>query len=746
MIRQFRSHAAPGKVSCALLLCCAVFAGAVETKSWTHSGQPDFEKGTLENLSLSSEGRLMIAPVFREMADPSVAYLWALASDSKGTLYAGGGSPSAATSKLIAIDPAGKSRTLADLPGLQIQAIAVDRRDRVFVATAPDGKVYRVDAGGKFDVFYDPKAKYIWALAFNSRGDLFVATGDGGEIHRVTQDGKGSVFFRTEETHARSLAVDAKDNVIVGTEPGGLILRISPSGEGFVVYQAAKREVTTVAVDAAGVIYAAAVGNKSGGTSSPGSLSIPTPAVPPAQMSGAGGGAGAGRANAVQLQPSPLSPAPSAPQSVGGGSEVYRIGIDNYPQRIWTHATDIVYALGFDAQKRPILGTGNKGNIYRIDSDLVSTLLINAAPTQVTAFAAGPNGRLFAATGNVGKVYQVGPELQKAGTFESDALDAQYFSYWGRVRFKGVGGVRIETRTGNLDRPQKNWSAWAPLDQAARIASPSARFLQYRVTLEQSPQTPSPELREIELAYMAKNVAPTLDEIAVTPANYRFPAPTLPLSSSTNLTLPPLGQRRRPAGPALSLDASASGSQTMNYAKGSIGVRWLASDPNGDDLLFKVEIRGVQEQEWKLLRDNVKERVLSWESNTFPDGEYIVRVTATDSADNPPDQALSASIESERFVIDNTPPRIANLTGARAGAKLNVRWSAADERSVIRKAEYSVNGGEWVMVQPTTRLSDAPELHYDLSLDAQGGGTERTIAIRVTDEFDNQSVEKVVVR
>jgi hypothetical protein len=172
----------------------------------------------------------------------------------------------------------------------------------------------------------------------------------------------------------------------------------------------------------------------------------------------------------------------------------------------------------------------------------------------------------------------------------------------------------------------------------------------------------------------------------------------------------------------------------------------LASDPNGDDLLFKVEIRGVQEQEWKLLRDNVKERVLSWESNTFPDGEYIVRVTATDSADNPPDQALSASIESERFVIDNTPPRIANLTGARAGAKLNVRWSAADERSVIRKAEYSVNGGEWVMVQPTTRLSDAPELHYDLSLDAQGGGTERTIAIRVTDEFDNQSVEKVVVR
>ena len=72
------------------------------------------------------------------------------------------------------------------------------------------------------------------------------------------------MFFRTEETHARSLAIDSKDNVIVGTEPGGLILRISPAGNGFVLYQTARREVTSVAVNGAGVIYAAAVGSKSG--------------------------------------------------------------------------------------------------------------------------------------------------------------------------------------------------------------------------------------------------------------------------------------------------------------------------------------------------------------------------------------------------------------------------------------------------------------------------------------------------
>ena len=51
--------------------------------------------------------------------------------------------------------------------------------------------------------------------------------------------------------------------------------------------------------------------------------------------------------------------------------------------------------------------------------------------------------------------------------------------------------------------------------------------------------------------------------------------------------------------------------------------------------------------------------------------------------------------------------------------------------------------GSWFS-QP--RLSDAPELQYELAVDAAGAAAERTIAVRVTDEFDNVAVEKVVVR
>ena len=43
-----------------------------------------------------------------------------------------------------------------------------------------------------------------------------------------------------------------------------------------------------------------------------------------------------------------------------------------------------------------------------------------------------------------------------------------------------------------------------------------------------------------------------------------------------------------------------------------------------------------------------------------------------------------------------------------------------------------------------SRLSDALELDYELTLDAAAG--EHTVAVRVEDDYGNVGVEKVVVR
>src|SRR5579863_597725 len=304
------------------LLCVLAPLGAVETRYWEQGEESDFQKGTLSKLSLSSEGRLTTAPVLKEVYDASATFLWAVARDSKGNLYAGGGSVGGARSKLIAVDPSGKAKLLAELDGIAVQALAIDRQDRLYAATSPDGMVYRVDSSGKAEVFYDPHTKYIWAMAFSSRGDLFVATGDQGEIHCVTPGGAGSVFYRTEETHVRSLAIDAKNNVIAGTDPSGLILRISPAGEGFVLYEAPKREVTALAVAPDDTVYASAVGNKQ-------AVSAPTPpAAPAARTVQTSQAAGASAAPAA-----PMGGAPGGSPGIAGGSEIYRIQPDGYTRR-----------------------------------------------------------------------------------------------------------------------------------------------------------------------------------------------------------------------------------------------------------------------------------------------------------------------------------------------------------------------------------------------------------------------------
>ncbi len=714
-------------------------AGAVTPATWRQSDFADFDKAVLKNVSLRSDGRLSLAPVFTELLDSSLPYLWALAEDSKGNVYAGGGGPGVPGARVFVISPEGKSRVLAEMDALQVSALAVDHGDRLYAATSPDARIYLIAADGKTELYYDPAAKYVWAMVFDAKGNLYAATGDEGLIHRVTPGGKGEVFYRTQENHARALAVDSQGNLLVGTEPDGLVVRVSPAGQGFVLFETPRREVTAVAVAPDGTIYAAAVGTKQPAVAP----AAPVPAMQPAA-------AGQAQTQAPAQQAPTTQPPPSvslAQALLAGGSEVYRIDPEGYARRIWTHAQDIVYSLALDGRSRPLVGTGNRGGIYRLDSDLLNTLLVRSPPSQVTSLLASRQGRILATTGNIGKVFRLGPGLEKEGSVESDVFDAGLLSLWGRLSYTGVPGggeLRFETRSGNLDRPRQDWSPWSAvkLDSGGgRVASPQARFMQWRLALGASPSGGSPEVDSVSVAYLTRNVPPVVQEIEITAANYRFPVQSLLITPTRTLTLQPLGRPRR----SVSVPMADSGVVALQYDKGQLGARWAASDDNGDALLFKAEIRGVRETEWRLLRDRIKERYLSWDSTAFSDGEYLLRVTATDLPDNPPGEELSAQLVSRPFLVDNSPPRITGLAVARASGGLEVRWKAADSHSLIQRAEYSLDGGEWLVAQPTTRVSDSQEHDYVLRLAGVPPG-EHTVAVRVTDDYDNQAVAQAVVR
>ena len=259
--------------------------------------------------------------------------------------------------------------------------------------------------------------------------------------------------------------------------------------------------------------------------------------------------------------------------------------------------------IAFDAAGRVLLGAGNKGNVYRIESPTRYTALLTMPATQITAFQTGQNGRLYAATGNVGKVYEIGPGLEKQGTIESDVFDASMYTLWGRLSFEAQlngGTIAIETRSGNLDQPQKNWSPWSsPItsQKGGRVASPPARFVQWRATLTADTGGPlaGAGIGGCRVPAEERGAAPGRGGDHA--GQLQIPCPEL---RSADRALAAVAEPAA-AGPARDAVASASRrtaarrTPAMQLAKGFIGARWLASDPNGDPMIYTVEIRGVNE-------------------------------------------------------------------------------------------------------------------------------------------------------
>lgn len=724
----------------------------------------DFSKGNSKGVALRSSGVLELAPAFTTVFTSPSSFLWDIVAAPDGTLYAAAGAPA----RVYRIAKDGSATVIFEPKELQVQALALDKNGVLYAATSPDGKIYRIEksavpaasasakpAEEKKDgeaasvpvdpsytatVFFEPKTKYIWDLAFGPDGRLFVATGDRGEIFAVTAGGEGKVFFKSDEAHIRKLAIDAKGTLYAGSDGSGLIYRVSPAGEGFVLFSANKKEITALAFGPEGDLYAAAVGEKRGVQPQPGMPMI------------------------LPQGPMPLpNMAPASPMigiTATGGSEVYRISVDGSPSKLWAGKDDIVYGLILDRQGRILSGSGNKGRILSLEQNGDFVELAKASATQVTGFAASGNS-IYAASSNLGKIFQLGGDGKAEGSYESDVFDAHLFTQWGRVEVRGRSQVEIYARSGNVDNPDRNWSPWkkvALTDGDGRLDVPAARFLQWKAVF--APATPNAQLDSVKVYYRSKNAPPSVDDVAVQ-AGARFNVAAMPRPQNESVMVSvgpqqPQAMAVNPSQPKVEPPLAAQKDRAF------VAVRWAATDENGDDLLYSVYYRGDGESRWRLLKDKITDKFYSFDSSLLPDGGYQVRVVASDSPSHTPEEALSDFRDSERFEVDNSPPRIDGLTATLEGGKLHVAFSATDTFSSIQRAEFALDAGDWQFVEPVGQISDARTERYQFQAalpkpgpaifaDAAKGtdgktAEEHVVVVRVFDRFDNMAIAKVVVR
>jgi hypothetical protein len=735
----------------ALFAALALPALAESTRFWRQESFADFEKGVAHGVALRSDGEILLAPRFREIADPNLEFLWTVASDNRGNLYVGGGSPA----KVVKVAANGETTLVFESKELEVHAMVADPgTGTLYVATSPDGSVYEIPAEGEARALFEPGTKYLWDLVRHPNGPLFLATGDKGEIYRITPAGEGELFFSSEETHVRALALDSDGTLYAGTASNGLVLRISAEGEGFVLYETARPEVTALRFGSNGNLFVAAIGQK---TRAPG---YPTPppvqTLPPQQRQV---GTATAQVTVTATATPRVAPTPRLPFPTIGGSDIYRIAPDGYAEILWSSPTALVYSLAVDRDGRLLAGTGNDGRLLAIDSPVLSTRLAQASSQQVTSLLRTTAGRVYVGTANPGKLFALGPELEKEGSFESDVFDAELFSRWGRISWQSrspapSGSVALFSRTGNTSDPQKNWSAWSEAYTDAdgeRITSPSARFIQWKAVLE-AVDSRTPGLSGVNVAYLRRNIAPVVEKVIVQEPGIAvrgFPQ-AQQQAQPAQLNLPPPSGRQTRNNPAAAYQQQQVQQPQQRIEPppqgitepGSRSVIWSADDENDDELVYTVYYRGVGENRWKLMKDELMDKFHTWDVASLPDGAYNIRVIASDAPSNPLEMAATGENVSDRFEVDNTPPRINDLRATTRSRTLEVTFTSRDTYSTLKLAEYSLDAGEWKVIFPESGTTDARQHSYRFRLlDIETG--EHTIVVRVYDRFDNPVLDKV---
>jgi len=150
-----------------------------------------------------------------------------------------------------------------------------------------------------------------------------------------------------------------------------------------------------------------------------------------------------------------------------------------------------------------------------------------------------------------------------------------------------------------------------------------------------------------------------------------------------------------------------------------------------------VYYRALNETNFRLLKDHVRETFYTVDGASLADGRYVFRVVASDALDNPAALALSADRISEPVDIDNAPPVVRSVGQLQVtGDHVRAVFEVEDTTGRVKRADVSVDGSPWREVFPDDGIADSGKERYSLDLNISGAG-EHTISLRAFDNSNN---------
>ena len=680
------------------------------------------EKGKVYRLDKPSNEGGKPVEIF---ADDEVQYIWALQQTPDGNLYVATGP----NGKLFEVKADGSKSILMTSDESNLLSMLSDGKETLYVGTDPNGLVYRVNRKTK-DIFvlFDAPESEISCLALDRKGNLYVGTAEATEPSAAKPPALPAVekSGRPEGTGGVPLPSNPPEIPKPPVKPDPNPGEPEPIPKQ-VKFQAGKSEAFLINLAKANAEKQVRIDYLVDGNGLPN----PNPAEKPKP----------GPATApAQANPNPATPNlpgdPDAAQPKPQGNAIYRIDPDGFVTEIFRQPVLVMSMLETDGTL--LVGTGSDGLIYQVNPAAEETVVLaKVEPKQVLSLLVSKDGRILLGLANVGGIESMSRGYAAEGTLISPVLDASQISRFGKIHLHGslpaTTSLTLATRSGNVQEPSKaGWSKWSdemPAVEYVQVTSPTARFMQYRLTLTSTDPKATPLVNEVDIAYQTPNVAPVIKsvKIGVNPAT--------PIASSP------------PAAPSLAALMAASVTPTPPNADANRiqTIAWEAEDANGDTMQYSLYFRTGIKAPWILLKEKLTDTHFDWDTRTVADGRYEVKVIASDATSNPPGQGKVGTRVSNPFVIDNTAPVLGDVKSSVKGSAVTIAAKAVDRTSIVSAIDYAVDSNsDWQMVLPSNKMFDSPEESVNFTVRGLSAGAHQ-ITLRATDAKGNQTFETMLV-
>jgi hypothetical protein len=670
---------------------------ATTTRFFRQSAAKDFEEGEATSTMVLPAGG--VAPgmkATRLALDAAFAWCVALSPDGR-TAYFGSGDQGRIYAVSVA---AGEAKKLADIDAPWVTALSTRSDATLLAGSTPGGRIFAVDGRtGTSRPFAKLPAEHVWALLSEAKGArTYAATGIPGQVFVIDGKGKERLLWDSGDKHVMALAWGGNGALLAGTADQAILYRIHPDGHAEALHDFEANEIRAI-VRVAGVTYLAV-----NAFDRPGEA--PAAPVPGAQP---------GKGTKLSLGSAPASGALPRVDQVKAHAAVYRLDDDGAIEQVLALADGYFTALLAGPGGQVYAASGTQGKIHRISPDRTVTLAIDLPERQALSLVSTPEGFLVG-TGDVGAVFRVRPAAAGEASYLSKVLDADGPARWGFLRWVGSADLLFETRVGNTGKPDKSWSSWRKLESVGhrgqqgqgKVAGDEGRYLQYRAGLPSN----SSVLRDVSTYYVPHNQRARVTEVYLADT---AAAPAAPGAGGS--------------GGSLATPASTRSHSPV------LKLRWKVENPDNDELIYRLWFRQESEAVWRPLGgpDPLSKPEYDWNTESVPDGHYLIRVWASDEKVTPKDRALDFTFDSPSFLVDNTRPVVADLR-----AQLpRVIGRAHDAASVISQIEFSIDGNDWRPALADDGILDDMTEAFTIRLPPSLPAGPHIITVRAWDSADN---------